>query len=272
MSAAEYGFQEPPNPYQTWLQICSNVFNDYVTRWQQGTTCGGGLKWQIYPENQGYTYKNAISNGAFFQLGARLARMTGNQTYVDWANKAYDWTAQIGLIDGSYNVYDGSDETINCTGIDHTQWSYNVAMFLYGSAVMYNYTNGTELWATRTTGFLNAANTFFSPYSNATDVMFEAACEREGTCNTDQYSQKAYMSRWLAGTSILAPHTKGRIGPLLQTSARAAATSCTGFDNNTCGMRWYANGFDNTYGMGQQMSAMEVMYALLANETAPPGR
>lgn len=272
MSAAEYSFPAPPAPHSDWLTVCANVFNDYVSRWNT-STCGGGLKWQIYPENSGYTYKNTISNGGFFQLSARLARVTGNQTYVDWANKIYDWSSRIGLIDSAYNVYDGSDETINCTEVNHGQWSYNAAMFLYGSAVLHNYTNGSELWTSRTTGFLNAASTtFFSPYANATNILFEAACETEGKCNIDQYSQKAYMSRWLAATSKLAPYTAGRISELLRASALGAVASCTGPANGgtQCGSRWYTNGYDNTPGMGQQMSAMEVLYALLVNETQPP--
>lgn len=39
----------------------------------------------------GYTYKNSVSNGALFHLGARLARYTDNGTYVAWAERIYDW-------------------------------------------------------------------------------------------------------------------------------------------------------------------------------------
>ena len=114
MAAAEYGFQPPPPPYECWQELCINAFNDYVRRWNT-TTCGGGLQWQFYPANAGFYYKNAVSNGAFFQLSARLLRMTGNQTYLHWANKVYDWSSQIGLVDNLYNVFDGTDDTINCT-------------------------------------------------------------------------------------------------------------------------------------------------------------
>lgn len=65
---------------------------------------------QFYPSNAGYFYKNAISNGAFFQVSARLARFTGNQTYVDWAHKTWNWSQAIGLISPTYDVYDGTDE------------------------------------------------------------------------------------------------------------------------------------------------------------------
>lgn len=271
MDAVEYGFPDPLPPAPGWLQVCINAFNDYVSRWDT-TTCNGGLKWQFHPGNTGYDYKNAISNGIFFQLSARLARYTGNRTYVDWANKAYEWSSTIGLVDArNYNVYDGTDDTINCTEVDHDQWSYSVGVFLYGAAVMQNYTNGTQPWVDRVTGFLDATATFTSPYPNATDVIFEAMCEQRSACNVDQLSFKAYLARWLAATSLLAPFTAGRVGTILQASAMGAAAACTaGPFGNTCGTKWYVNTSDGTSGLGQQLAAMEVMYALLVNETAPP--
>lgn len=70
----------------------------------------------------------------------------------------------------------------------------------------------------------------------------------------------------------MAPYTVGRIGTLLNASALGAASSCTEDPyGNICGLRWYINGFDNKTGLGQQLSAMEVTYALLVNETSPPG-
>ncbi|KAF7504619.1 hypothetical protein GJ744_002046 [Endocarpon pusillum] len=272
MSAAEFGFPQPPNPYPSWRQICDNVFNDFVQRWNfDSETCGSGLRWQFTSENAGHDYKNSISNGGFFQLAARLARMTGNQTYIDWAEKVWDWTTEIGLVDNMYNVFDGTDLKINCTQINHQQWTYNVAIYLYGAAVMQNYTNATEKWVARTRGLLDATSTFFSPFPNATDIMFEAMCEKSSTCNVDQYSMKAYLARWLAGTSLLAPNTAGRIGQLLRVSAVGASNACTaGEFGNTCGAKWYIGGWDGTSGLGQQLSAMEIFYGLLVNSTRPP--
>ncbi|KAK5240259.1 hypothetical protein LTR16_010893, partial [Cryomyces antarcticus] len=174
MSAAEYGYPDPPSSSPQWLSLAEAVFNTMVPRWDT-TTCAGGLRWQIFSSNAGYDYKNSISNGGFFQLAARLGRYTGNQTYIDWAEKIWDWSAGVGLIDRNYAVFDGTDLKINCTGVDHTQWSYNVGMYLHGAATLYNYTNGSALWESRTSGLLKASNTFFSPFSNATDVMFEPA-------------------------------------------------------------------------------------------------
>lgn len=122
MTAAEYGYPAPPDPAPSWLGVVENAFQDYVGRWNT-TYCNGGLKWQFRPSQQGFNYKQSISNGAFFQISARLARYTGNSTYLGWAEKIWDWSRAIGLIDDLYNVYDGSDELNNCTGVDHHQWS-----------------------------------------------------------------------------------------------------------------------------------------------------
>lgn len=270
MSAAEYSFPQPPTPFPPWIQIVQNAWESFATRWNT-SGCHGGLKWQFHAENAGWYYKSTISNGCFFQLSARLARYTGNATYLHWANAIWDWTRGVGLIDDMYNVYDGTDELLNCTAVDHHQWSYNVGAFLYGAAVLQNYTNSSHLWMDRTLGLLDSVNSFVTPFKNSTNMIFEAACELKQTCNIDQLSMKAFLVRWLAGTSLMAPFTAGRVGELLRTSAKGAAASCTGAPSgNTCGSKWYTGGWDGTSGLGQQLSAMEVMYALLVNQTDPP--
>jgi mannan endo-1,6-alpha-mannosidase len=138
MTAAETKFPDPPADEPQWLALAQAVFNTQATRWDT-TTCGGGLRWQIFTFNTGYTYKNAISNGCMFNLAARLAMYTGNTTYSDWAEKIYDWVSAVGLIDSDYKVYDGSEDTLNCTSIDHNQWTYNAGIYLLGAANMYNF-------------------------------------------------------------------------------------------------------------------------------------
>lgn len=136
---------------------------------------------------------------------------------------------------------------------------------------MANYTNNTQIWVDRTTGLLAATDTFFTPFRNATDIMFEATCELKSECNVDQLSMKAYLSRWMAASSVVAPYLAGRVGTLLRASAFGAAAACTGGPyGNTCGSKWYINGFDGLAGLGQQMSALEVVTGLLANGSRPP--
>ncbi|KAI4620112.1 hypothetical protein J4E80_004638 [Alternaria sp. BMP 0032] len=272
MSAVEYQFPDPADAPASYLEVVTNAFENIVGRWDE-TSCDGGLKWQVYPENAyGYNYKNSISNGCAFALGARLARYTGEQKYADWAVKIYDWTKKVGLISDQYEVFDGTDDKTNCATVaDKTQWSYNNAMYLHGSAFMYDYTNGDSTWKDRTSGFLDHAELlFFSPYENATDIMYEWACETGESgrhCNLDQQSFKAYLSRFIAKTAMVAPFTKDKIVPLLKASAVGAAKACSGgTDGVTCGSKWYTGSWDGTSGVGQQLSALEVTQALLMIE------
>lgn len=138
MLAAETNFQNPPSDKPQWLALAQAVFNEFASRWDT-TTCGGGLRWQIFAFNNGFTYKNSIANGCFFNLGARLARYTGNQTYADWAEKIWDWEQSIGLIDADYNIFDGASNVQNCTEIVRLQWTYNAGIYLHGAANMFNH-------------------------------------------------------------------------------------------------------------------------------------
>jgi len=266
MSAAETNFQNPPSSQPQWLALAQAVFNLQASRWDN-TTCGGGLRWQIFTFNNGYNYKNSISTGSFFNIGARLAKYTGNDTYAQWAEKSWDWVTAIGLIDDNYYIYDGSDDTLNCSQINHIQWTYNAGAYLLGAANMYNYTNGSDMWKTRVDGLLKGIDVFFK-----NGVMYEVACETNGKCDVDQLSFKAYLSRWMAATTKMAPYTFDTIMPLLQTSAAAAALQCSGgSQDRTCGLKWTDGAtWDGTYGVGQQMAAMEVLQSNLITEVSGP--
>lgn len=272
MTAAERSF---PNPSTTpsYIDLATNVFNDMASpRWNT-STCAGGLQWQFNPNNAGFYYKSSIANGGFFQLAARLARYTGNSTYSDWVTKTYDWMARVGLIDaGNYNVYDGTDDTINCTQIDHDQWSYNAGAVLLGSAVMTNISagNATSPWPNRTQELLDAAaRVFFSPFDNATGIMYEFMCEESSTCDVDQLSFKAYLSRWMVAATQMVPILKEQILDLITPSAAAAAESCSGDNASICGTKWYVSGWDSTQGLGQQLAALDTIQGLLINDTQP---
>ena len=94
--------------------------------------------------------------------------------------------------------------------------------------------------------------------------MYEFACEPKSTCNNDQYSFKAYLARWLSQSAIVAPYIADSLWPLLFRSATAAAETCTGGENGiTCGQKWYVGGYDGSYGIGQQLSALETVQSLL---------
>lgn len=137
MGAAEQKYPDPPADQPQWLALAQAVFNRQAARWDT-QFCNGGLRWQIFAFNTGYDYKNTISNGCFFNLAARLAVYTGNQTYADWANKVYDWIEHTGLLSEDYHFYDGAHTTLNCSDVNRVEWTYNVGVFLLGAANMYN--------------------------------------------------------------------------------------------------------------------------------------
>jgi mannan endo-1,6-alpha-mannosidase len=259
MSAAENNL---PTTGEPWISIAQNVQGEMVSRWDT-TTCGGGLKWKISPSADGYDYKNSISNALFFQLSVRLFRATGDQMYSEWAEKIFKWCRTVNLIDqDSWAVYDGTNDLLQCKQVDHDEWSYNVGVFLYGSAIMQSLSTD-PVWATRTEGLLKATSHFF-----ANNVMQETRCEPSETCDVDQLSFKAYLSRYMAATMAVLPSTQSTIMPLLQSSADGAVASCSaGPDASTCGTKWTIDTYDGTMGVGQQLSGLEVVHGLLA--TAP---
>ncbi|RDW73502.1 mannan endo-1,6-alpha-mannosidase-2 [Coleophoma cylindrospora] len=262
MTAAEVNFENPPSDQHQWLALAQGVFNTQVVLYDSAT-CNGGFRWQKFTFNSGYNYKNSISNGCFFNLAARLAMYTGNATYAQWAEKTWDWMTGVGLLVEGVAVYDGTQNTDNCTSKDHNQWSYNAGIFLFGAAAMYNYSNGDSVWQQRTQSMLNTTDNFF-----ADGIMYES-CESTGKCNVDQRSFKAYLARWLAATSKIAPFTASSILPLLATSANAAIKTCTGGTSGTqCGLKWNTGTNDGSLGVGESMAALEIVQSNLVSTSS----
>lgn len=270
MSAAERNFPQPDASVPSWLEMSSNLWNSMAARWNT-SSCGGGLAWQIFASNpNGMSYKNSVSNGGLFQLSARLARATGNQTYLDFAQKVWDWTQGVGMIDQNFNVLDGASSDDNCTKVNPVSFTYSAGIFLYGAAVMAN-TTGDDIWTTRTEKLLAAAHSFFSPFPNATDIMYEHACEEANTCDTDMLSFKGYLSRFAYASTLMVPSIVPTVNELFRVSAEAAAKACSGGDNGTtCGEKWYVGGYDGHTGLGQEMCALETIQGLLVQGSTPP--
>lgn len=264
MAAAEYKFPNPLQSQPSWLSLAQAVFNEQMGRWDT-QYCNGGIRWQIY-QITGYDLKNTISNGCFFNLASRLARYTNDDLYAQWAEKAWNWLWDIGLIDKNYNVYDNTEaDRLNCTTIDHTQWSYNAGTLLMGASTMWNYTQ-SDVWKNRTSNLLSTIVFDYFP-----DGIMKDVCEQHNACNVDQHSFKAYLSRWMAATTQMAPFTYDIIAPLLLSSAKAACAQCTGAPTgNVCGLKWYLNGtWDGTAGVGQQMAALEVVLGTMVGHVTP---
>jgi mannan endo-1,6-alpha-mannosidase len=164
MLAAETGYTDPPKDQPQWLALAQAVWNEqtHEDRHAPSTSaCAGGLRWQVYPSNQGYDYINsklrldlvydflsatnkppAIANACYFNIGARLARYTNNDTYAQKASDTFAVLERLSYIDKDFNVYDGA-HLPDCTEINKAQFSYNAAMLMQGAAFMYNYVRTT---------------------------------------------------------------------------------------------------------------------------------
>jgi mannan endo-1,6-alpha-mannosidase len=274
MTAAEYGFPMPSGASQnlTWLQYADNVFGSQVLRWDT-TSCGGGLKWQIFTFNNGYNYKNSIGNGNFAQLGNRLARFTGNSTYSDWAQKATQWALDISLISPTGRVFDGTDDNKNCSELNHIQWSSSAGTFISSAAYALNQTT-SPFWTSLLYNLTQSANVFVQD-----NVLYEVACDAGDNCSVDQIAMRGILIRALTRVqdlvqdSMSSNGTTDSTGPqltrpvisnILLKSAEAAAATCTGGDSGTeCSDKWWTGKWDGTTGLGQQLNALEIMLANL---------
>ncbi|KAK3639836.1 hydrolase 76 protein [Elasticomyces elasticus] len=281
MTAAEYGFPSPPDV--TWVQLAQNVFDTQIARWD-AETCGGGLRWQIFTFNTGYNYKNSISNGNLVQLAARLALYTGNMTNSDWAQKAVEWSQDLGLISEQGQVFDGSSTNTNCSTLNHLQWTSG-ATYLSGAVYAANLDRLTsaDTWQSLVRTLVAGSDVFTS-----NDILYEVSCEPSHNCNVDQLAFKAILVRALAnardltfdhqitashnestpistnGSAVASGSLHDSINAILRTSARAAAASCSGgADGTTCGSMWTDATWDGSNGLGQELSALEVFLANL---------
>ncbi|GLB04947.1 hypothetical protein AtubIFM57258_010974 [Aspergillus tubingensis] len=258
MTAAELNYPEDAG-MPSWVDLAERVFDVQSARWDN-SSCEGGLRWQIWPYEVGYTMKNSMSNGGLFQLAARLARYTNNQTYVDWANTIWDWSTVILVNQETWNVADSTDAANGCTNLGNNQWSYNYAVYLSGAAYMYNYTNGeTTQWKTALDGLLNSTFETFFPAKFGGEIMSEVLCEPANVCNDNEITFKGLLAESLTLTSMLAPYTSSDILPRLQGSAVGAAKQCSGGSSNTtCGQHWYKSSWDGTEGIEEEMSATSI--------------
>jgi mannan endo-1,6-alpha-mannosidase len=264
LSAAELKFPTPSTSNVSWVTYAENVWNEQILRWDTGT-CGGGLRWQIFPFNSGYTYKNSPANGNLFQLSTRLARYTGNSTYLEWANKVLAWSQQVKLVSADWKVFDGANVEANCSSVNKLQLSDVAGSYLAGAAAGYNISSGSDqsLWKSRVDGLLNTTMSVF--FKNG--VAEEVACETIGTCNPDMKASKGILAQALVRTVQLAPYTKASIMSILGTTAVKAAAAC-GSKGEDCALQWgTTTGTKNGTGVGEMISVLSFVQALLVGES-----
>lgn len=226
LTAAETSFA--PAGSIPWAALAQNVFEEQTTRWDNDK-CNGGMKWKILEGDgtDGWHYKSAIANGLFFQMAARLALLTSSADIKAWAVKSYDWTVSVGLISPDFDVYDGTDDAKGengCVDVNHNMWTYNVGVFMYGSAIMARLT-GEDQWLERTKGFIASAKRNF--VNEETGELWEAKCEGDGSCDSDQVSFKGTLARWLGATAELLPDLRESVEGIMGGASGMATAGTT---------------------------------------------
>ncbi|GAP84279.1 putative glycoside hydrolase family 76 protein [Rosellinia necatrix] len=268
--AAETGFTDPPEDQPQWLSLAQAVFNEqtHIDRRVEGGNCDWGLRWQVYRTNNGFDYINTVANSCYFNIGARLARYTGNDTYGALAEKTWDLIERLGYVSDKYDVYDGA-HLPDCTEINKAQFSYNAAMLLQGCAFMFNVTNGNETWKGRLDGMADGILRVFFAQDG---VAYEPSCEPPpGSCNADMESYRGYLHRWMANSIQLAPHLYETFMPTLKKSAAAGVKQCTGGANGRiCGFHWTTGQYDGLTSASLQMNVLGALTALIMPDVAAP--
>jgi predicted alpha-1,6-mannanase (GH76 family) len=73
------------------LRLAARVFAFVVSGWSDETAWAvpGGLRWKEPPTNRS---RHTCSNGPGAALAAKLHEQTGDESYLEWATRIYDWT------------------------------------------------------------------------------------------------------------------------------------------------------------------------------------
>jgi hypothetical protein len=131
-----------------YIERTHTIFSHMVEAAWNDSTCGGGLMWQgdIYAEGgrPGNPYKGAITNELFMMMTAKMAQVgppANRSTYKSWAQKAWHWFRQSGLINQRGLINDGLDQFQGhnqiCANNNQTEWTYNQGVVLGALAFLY---------------------------------------------------------------------------------------------------------------------------------------
>ncbi len=111
---------------EKYLQMSQTIFDDLILGWD--SICGGGIYWK--KPNIG---KAAVQNELFMLSALRLyqrspGKITEGLSYLQWADKCWEWFQQTEMISANYLIENGLDE--NCEPSSGRYYTYNQGMIL----------------------------------------------------------------------------------------------------------------------------------------------
>jgi len=137
------------------LERAGQVFDVLVSGWDDDAShpAPGGVFWV----DAGWSRdRNVVSTGTAAQLGLHLYQLTGEQHYLDWALRMYEWVyAHLLAPNGLFWDH------IDLAGtIEMTEWSYNQGTMI-GANILLARITGEELYRERAVAIAGAAQAYF---------------------------------------------------------------------------------------------------------------
>ena len=122
---------------KTVLKLAEVDFDFITTGWDNNASspCPGGIFWTY---GVGLRYRNVPANGPAAIAAAELYSITGNKTYLQWAERIYNWVNDnLRSSNGMY--YDGIKSYYQGTPCYVVQdiWSYNQGTMIGAGALLY---------------------------------------------------------------------------------------------------------------------------------------
>ncbi|PLB55690.1 hypothetical protein P170DRAFT_344344 [Aspergillus steynii IBT 23096] len=272
MTAAETNFPQGKS-MPSWLFLAKRVFSTLSYMYDK-SFCDGGIVCSSEAPNE----KDALANGMFFQLAARLAYATTDdyerKIYTGAAVMAWEWGVKTQMLDENkwsvaMSVKNTTEGGSTCAPSTRSEWSYMYGLYLSGAAYLLKLNEGLS-WEERVPNLLySVLNKFFID-----DVMRELGPRGDlGTNETivpEMQSQIGMLASSLATVANLIPETAEYIAPSLRITATAAAKQCSGSENGTvCGSEWTSPIYDQNPSLGNSMSAVNVFTSVLTLPEAP---
>ncbi|KAJ3146821.1 hydrolase 76 protein [Geranomyces michiganensis] len=213
-----------------FLDVAALTFNQMYEQWDP--QCGGGIYWsRDRTATKDADYKSTISNSQFIEIGARLAMLTGNQTYLDMAAQTYNWVKVSGVLSADWKVLDGV-HTANCGTPSPAVWGYNQGVMIGALAYMYQ-ASKMQAYADDAKSLLNAAAPVFAP----NNIVYEPRCP-PGSCGRETPMGKPQLIKGMADLYMMTTDAavKTTIQTVIDTTLASALRNCDA--NWWCSQDW----------------------------------
>ncbi len=196
---------------QYWSQVVT-LFDDIIGGWSD--VDGGGLHWNKNKTGDG-RYKTSCSNGPAMILAARLYQQTGEERYLEWAQRIYEYMY-------THNRFPDGVIKDHATLEDHeVTFSYNQGTWVGGLLELYEIT-GEEHYRTTATDLLDLL--LFGKWYSPKGIMNERQNYNQDDGGMFKGIFVRYLTQWLL-SGRLDSERQYRYTKWLLEQARAAELS-----------------------------------------------